>query len=318
VRMNDRMTRAARHHRPLLPERPRSGVIAKSRRASSIVTDWYDVPAVPSNSYWFLRIDWEANREYIAFYSPTWMRDLSPDKVAERAMPDESLFSKIVDLARISPDGIQTLRNGLVFELDREWYWQWYPERREPAAPQEGQVRLPVFKRIVRSLAILSADLKELSDDETRYLGQLSASAHERTYNEELTRGRRYDLVECRQMIAALTELFLEATQKKPPGPRRPKGRPALRGFSRPFGHGSFNQFVLRLLWDVRAAGGRLTLDKNLGTGTLIDALNLLRSYLPPHLVPRKLPSGTLGRIKVLDHLVASARPPHPNFEPGI
>jgi hypothetical protein len=190
---------------------------AKSRHANSIVTDWFDVPAVPSNSYWFLRIDWEANREYMSSYSATWMRDLSPDKVAERAMPDESLFSRIVDLARISPDGIQTLRNGLVFELDEEWYWKWYPERRGIAAPQKGQVRLQLLKRTARSLAILSENLKELSDDEMRYLGRLSASAHERTYNGELTRGRRYDLVECRQMIAALTELFLEATQKNHP-----------------------------------------------------------------------------------------------------
>jgi hypothetical protein len=58
---------------------------------------------------------------------------------------------------------------------------------------------------------------------------------------------------------------------------------------------GSLARFTLRLLWDVRANGGRLILDKNRGTGTLLEALNLLRSHLPPGFVPNALPLSTLA-----------------------
>jgi hypothetical protein len=70
----------------------------------------------------------------------------------------------------------------------------------------------------------------------------------------------------------------------------------------------SFHEFTLHLLWDVREAGGRLTFEKNTGSGTLTKALELLRPHAPPNLIPKSLPLSTLWQIKQLASL--PARPP--------
>ena len=278
-------------------------------RRGLIITDWFDVPATPSNSYLFLRMDWETRRWF-----PCTLSLLSLDKVAEK-VPDEFLFSQIVALARIPPSGVETLRNGLIEELYEEWCWHSRPElstgRILSTPTEKDRVRSRMLKKIARSLTILAADLKELNDEEVRFVDGVWAPTNKRSRNTGPT------ILSCKQMVP-MAELFGKLLLKKPSARRRPrKGRPAFRGFPRPFGHGSFNQFVLRLLWDVRLAGGRLTLDKNDRTGTLMEALDLLRPYLPPALVPKSLPAGTLARIKALDQKVASARPSklrHPDF----
>jgi hypothetical protein len=56
----------------------------------------------------------------------------------------------------------------------------------------------------------------------------------------------------------------------------------------------------------VRAAGGRLKFNKNSRTGTLVEALALLRPYARPGVIPNELPS-TLARIKALDTKLAAA-----------
>ena len=61
----------------------------------------------------------------------------------------------------------------------------------------------------------------------------------------------------------------------------------------------SFQKLVRDLLLAAFAAGGKLTLDKNSGKGTLIEALNILRDHLPPRLVPNALPFGTIQKIKI-------------------
>jgi hypothetical protein len=47
--------------------------------------------------------------------------------------------------------------------------------------------------------------------------------------------------------------------------------------------------FIMRLEFATLAAGGKLSLDKNARKGTLIDALELLRDYLPDGFVPRSV-----------------------------
>jgi hypothetical protein len=86
--------------------------------------------------------------------------------------------------------------------------------------------------------------------------------------------------------------------------PPRPQGRPRHGPFSQ-ISSQNLTEFTLRLLLEVRAAGGRLTLDKNTGTGTLVDALTLLRPHRPG-LIPKKLPMSTLARVKTLDQKIAS------------
>jgi hypothetical protein len=49
------------------------------------------------------------------------------------------------------------------------------------------------------------------------------------------------------------------------------------------------DHFIMRLYFVTRAAGGKLTLDKNARKGTLVDALEILRDYLPRSFVRRSV-----------------------------
>ena len=112
--------------------------------------------------------------------------------------------------------------------------------------------------------------------------------------------------------ITELAELSSEAlTFVQVVAPPKPRGRPRRGAFSIIFSR-SLAEFTLYLLLDVRAAGGRLTLDKNAGTGTLVEALALLRPHLPLRFIPNKLPLSTLAHVKALDKKIATA--PH-SFE---
>ena len=92
-----------------------------------------------------------------------------------------------------------------------------------------------------------------------------------------------------------------------------PVGRRQTGGLGVPL-PGSFKQFTLRLLWDVRAAGGRLTLNKNGGKGTLPEVLKLLSPRLPPGFIPNMLPYSTLAGIKALDKKLATLVADEPSF----
>ena len=74
-------------------------------------------------------------------------------------------------------------------------------------------------------------------------------------------------------------------------------------------GPGSFRAFTLRFLWDVKAVGGRLSVDKNRGTGKLLDALELLSPYLPSGFVPNAPSSSTLSDLNALAKKLATALP---------
>jgi hypothetical protein len=89
-------------------------------------------------------------------------------------------------------------------------------------------------------------------------------------------------------------EMFFESL-----GADLPKATPRRRG--RPTGvvkHEPFRNFVWELLEITCAAGGNLSLEKNIGRGTLIDAINRLEEYLPSNFVPTRLAAPTLQRIK--------------------
>jgi hypothetical protein len=59
-----------------------------------------------------------------------------------------------------------------------------------------------------------------------------------------------------------------------------------------------FQIFVRDLLLAASGCGGRLTLNHTNETGTLIDAIEILRPCLPERLVPRALPLTTMKKIK--------------------
>jgi hypothetical protein len=59
-----------------------------------------------------------------------------------------------------------------------------------------------------------------------------------------------------------------------------------------------FQIFVWDLLQAAEACGGKLGLEKNIGKGALIEAINILTPCLPKGFVPTPLPLSTLQRIK--------------------
>jgi hypothetical protein len=60
----------------------------------------------------------------------------------------------------------------------------------------------------------------------------------------------------------------------------------------------TFENFLTRLFVDVAETGGKLTFTKASETGTLIAALDILRPHLPEGVLPRRLPLGTIQKIK--------------------
>jgi hypothetical protein len=63
-----------------------------------------------------------------------------------------------------------------------------------------------------------------------------------------------------------------------------------------------FLDFARRLLIATADCGGDLTVENERSTGSLIDALNILREHLPKGVVPLEPPGGTLQRIKANPH----------------
>jgi hypothetical protein len=57
-------------------------------------------------------------------------------------------------------------------------------------------------------------------------------------------------------------------------------------------------ELVLRLLSAARNAEGKLTFNKNRESGTLANALGLLRDHLPEGFVPDPLPYSTIQHVK--------------------
>lgn len=68
-----------------------------------------------------------------------------------------------------------------------------------------------------------------------------------------------------------------------------------------------FQHFVDVLLSTTAFSGGRLTLEKNIRRGSLIEALNALATYLPDGFIPRSMPATTLQRLKDSNRVVAKA-----------
>jgi hypothetical protein len=60
----------------------------------------------------------------------------------------------------------------------------------------------------------------------------------------------------------------------------------------------AFQHFVRGLFLAAERAGGRYSLEKNIGKGTVIEAIDMLGPYLPRGFVPRNLPFSTMQRIK--------------------
>ena len=104
---------------------------------------------------------------------------------------------------------------------------------------------------------------------------------------------------ELRQTLYRLAFVFSIRTGKPPLRPPYEAPQPPQRG-RKPGAVKDwvFQHFVGVLLATTTLAGGRLTLEKNIGKGSLIDAINALAPYLPDGFVPEPMPVSTFQRLK--------------------
>jgi hypothetical protein len=186
------------------------------------------------------------------------------------------------------------LRQGVSYELDCEWLSHW---NFAPIGAAEAKIILKQWKRLEQSSTEFCAALESLDDSALLFV---RLAIYFSVKPPELpTRAEIVNEIKKIVMFAKASSQALTYTKDDPERPKivgRPPGGPLSS-----CGPGSLPRFALRLLWDVKAAGGRLTLDKNTRQGTLVKVLNLLRPYLPPGFVPNVLPVTRLAEMKAVD-----------------
>jgi hypothetical protein len=224
-------------------------------------------------------------------------------------LPDHAL-TKLMALARVPADsasqrwplisGAESLRQGVCYELNCQWLLH---RRASAIKPQRGQFEDKLLAALRQSLKQLrhvkrlSSGLRETLQNLDPYLRiQLAAPLQSGSYVDEI-KNPIGTLADCSAKAVERVKVIERARRK---GARRPAGRPSSDGLGFAVSN-RLLRFTLHLLWDVRAAGGRLTLDKNMRKGTLPEALKLLSPCLPPGFVPDELPLSTLQRVKALD-----------------
>jgi len=154
---------------------------------------------------------------------------------------------------------------------------------------RRGKKPGPALVRAAEAARKLHKVLVNLSPDDRAWAGKLLAkSPWYRHWIPELS-GTTY----------GLAHLLSTAQGKVPPRRQDKVLDPHVRGRRRgTVKDVEFRNFVVDLLVAAAETDGQLTLEKNLGTGSLIDALNILRPYLPKGIIPNVLPLGTLQTCK--------------------
>jgi hypothetical protein len=243
-----------------------------------------------------------SDQEWLRLNYVMWMRERFGSglgimlRTIKIGSPRYNSLLQLTSLARVPEKHAEKFREAIANNIDRELYWH------EKVASCEGSPRKRAtaqLRRLAELLSELSELLRNLNDSAILVLLKAAElrvpSIHPPPLDEP-------NLALYQTMTAALAAQSAGALPlRRSSLPRRTRGRPrgALK-LKRPGEPGSLARFTLRLLWDVKACGGELTLDKNNGTGTLLKALDLLRSQLPPKFVPNALPLSTLARLKSL------------------
>jgi hypothetical protein len=93
--------------------------------------------------------------------------------------------------------------------------------------------------------------------------------------------------------IINIALLFSTAIGRPSPLPFRRGGNRALNVKDQ-----MLRELIFSLLSAAAFTHGEFTMDKNRQTGTLLPALDLLRTHLPKGLVPNALPVGTIQKLK--------------------
>jgi hypothetical protein len=275
------------------------------------------------------RLWWMSDRTKIKYldvlpFCGPW-RDIWQDVKELQPLDDNPLFAQIAGLARVPADGLLRLQRGICLELEREWRWHKQPPPTiadKEARRRAGRNQLAKLKRLSSDL---SGALHGLNSDALFSLGyaavllKLAPNGADRDDGPpEPPLPGGYDFDQIKRSIATLAERASEAVDadRRTKRPSNPVGRKARGGLgSSPFGPGFLRAFTLHLQWDIKAAGGRyLTIDKNGRSGTLPDALEILRSHLPKGFIPSILPASTLANVNMLAKKLADAGIEESNF----
>ncbi len=246
---------------------------------------------------------------------------------------DDRLFAELSDLAQVPARCIEMLRNCVSYELSLPWG----SRGKSPTVKREGSKKLALIQlrrseSLARELFAVLSNLdkqasKTLLDVDTRRRNLALKEERERLFAQDHPgeKPQPYppwpDFPESRPYLDSfpkitneLAELLSEAHSVLRAKPRpNPRGRPRRGAFSA-IHSASLTEFTLRLLLVVRFANGQLSIDKNSGEGTLVDALNLLRPYLPRGFIPQKLPMAMLDKVRTLDRKIALEPPSELRF----
>jgi hypothetical protein len=249
-------------------------------------------------------------KQYLGWWSDRFVRssrfrsdDECGIELKDRRPPDAQLFAELASLAGVPVTGGEKLRQGVSFELDRIWLRLRLTTVMSGGVEvdESGGLRRPLtqLRRLERLLSDLDETLRNLDPMTLRFLEAETAAIH------SLDAGPAR-LIAALAKASSATQRHLRLSTREPRG-RRGRWAWYWSGFSDAF-HVEYNytSFTLRLLLDGRAAGGRLTLDKNSGKGTLPEALRLLSPYLPSGFIPKALPLSTLAQIKAVEKKLAA------------
>jgi hypothetical protein len=272
-------------------------------------------------------LDWARDLDWARWERLVWEEERSELALGVSTVPskklDDRLLAQLVDLAKVPAKSIEILRTDISYELSFPWR-----VNREPSiAKRVGSKKLALIqlRRSAKISGELSAIFSNLDHWALATLLFVEQQRRQRPEKEERQRKFAQDhpgkkppsyppsakfyseaqlyFDNFKKITNEFVELLSEAGSflgAEPPP--KPRGRPRRGAFST---HSSLAKFTLRLLLDVRVAGGRLSLDKNLREGTMVDALKLLRPYLPRGFIPRPLPMATLNRVRTLDRKLA-------------
>jgi ribosomal protein L22 len=108
--------------------------------------------------------------------------------------------------------------------------------------------------------------------------------------DEELREAARERIIE---INLGMTKFLACLGEESGPAHRRADGRGRRPGTV----NWVFAAFVVKLRRAVKAAGGRLGLQKNINRGALLEAIEILGPHLPDGFVPKPLSASTLQRI---------------------
>src|SRR5262245_46717969 len=160
-------------------------------------------------------------------------------------------------------------------------------------SPVELDDAVAQLDRLQRSVAVYQKALQAL--------GEPARDAFEVSFDKSSAPSNTFDRIErlTRKQFDAASMAYHQML-----GEKRGKGRPSCLPGQR--GHTALDAFVCQIL---EATGGRLTLDKNRESGSLIDFLRAVSPYLPPGFIPNSLPYSRFQALKT--HWTKTQAPKH-------